>query len=70
MPIGLGGDLLRGIPLLDGGRGATFIRFNDFSLPNTHSSEIYLNLYRRPETFSGGRTPYTPEEIKKYKIGH
>jgi hypothetical protein len=69
MPAGLGGDLLPGFPLLHGGRDATFVRFSDFSLPNPHASEIYLNMYRRPQTFVNKRSPYTPEEIRKYKIG-
>ena len=62
MPAGLGLDLFPGIPLLHAGRGAKIIRFTDFSLPNPHASDIYLNIYRRPGT------PFTPEEISKYKI--
>ncbi len=62
MPAGLGLDLIPGLPLLHGGRGARFIRFTDFSQPNPHSSDIYLNMYRRPGT------DFTPQEIIKYKI--
>lgn len=62
MPAGLGLDLVPGIPLLHAGRGAKIIRFTDFSLPNPHASDIYLNIYRRPGT------PFTPEELIKYKI--
>src|SRR4030095_119201 len=69
MPAGLGGDLLSAIPLLHGGRNAQFIRFTDFSLPNAHDSNLYLNIYRRPSAFANGRNPYTPAEIKRYKIG-
>jgi hypothetical protein len=68
MPAGLGGDLSRIVPLFDGGRGARFIRFTDFSLPNAHDSNLYLNMYRRPESFDNGNNPYTPEEIRRYKI--
>lgn len=63
MPAGLGLDLLPGVRLLHAGRGARIIRFTDFSLPNPHASDIYLNIYRRPGT------PFTPEELIKYKIG-
>lgn len=68
MPAGLGLDLIPGIPLLSGGRGARFVRFSDFSLPNPHDSNIYLNMYRRPQSFTN-KGPYTPEEIRRYKIG-
>jgi hypothetical protein len=63
MPAGLGLDLFPGIPLLHAGRGAKIIRFTDFSQPNAHASDIYLNIYRQPGT------PFTPEEMIKYKIG-
>ena len=63
MPAGIGLDLFPGIPLLHAGRGAKIIRFTDFSQPNAHSSDIYLNMYRR------AGTPFTPEEVIKYKIG-
>jgi hypothetical protein len=63
MPLGLGLDLLPGVPLLHGGRGARIIRFTDFSQPNAHASDIYLNIYRR------NGTPFTAEEMIKYKIG-
>ncbi len=65
MPAGLGLDLIPGIPILHGGRGARFIRFTDFSLPNPHDSNIYLNMYRQQQNRGN---PYTPEEIKRYKI--
>lgn len=63
MPAGLGLDLFPGIPLLHAGRGAKIIRFTDFSQPNAHASDIYLNIYR------GNGMPFTPEEMIKYKIG-
>lgn len=63
MPAGLGLDLFPGIPLLHAGRGAKIIRFTDFSQPNPHASDIYLNIYRR------NGTPFTPEEMIEYKIG-
>ena len=68
MPAGLGGDLIPSIPLLHGGRGATIIRFTDISLPNPHDSNIYLNIYRRPDSFANGNNPYTPQEIKLFNI--
>jgi len=69
MPAGLGGDLLAGVPLLQAGRGATTIRFTDFSLPNPHDSNIYLRMYRPPQSFANKQTPYTPDEIRRYGIG-
>jgi len=68
MPAGLGLDLIPGIPLLHGGRDAKYIRFSDFSLPNPHDSNIYLNMYRQQQAFANRKNPYTPEEIRKYKI--
>jgi hypothetical protein len=69
MPGGLGGDLTRFVPLFHAGRGAEIIRFTDFSLPNAHDSKVYLNIYRRPQEFRSGRNPYTPDEMKRYRIG-
>jgi hypothetical protein len=69
MPAGIGVDLIPGIPVLSAGRRARIIRFSDFSLPNPHDSNIYLNMYRQPQAFVNKRNPYTPDEIRKYKIG-
>ena len=38
------------------------------SQPNV-SEPTYLNMYRQPQAFVNKRSPYTPEEIRKYKIG-